>query len=197
MTMDADDAANSLQLGAGEAAGALFTADIGHLLALVVIDIRRWQIGREGKAIVEDDRLRGRRAEKLRELHAGEVFAAGSALLTGPDGRPDPYPVVVAVTDVDLVLLSSKLDLSQEAPEQEIARIARAEITGVRLLDERGEPAKALSEVEELGAPPQRYIVWIDRELEGRPQGNAFVFLSYGVAAEAERDVLRQIPSST
>jgi hypothetical protein len=177
------------------AAGALFTADLVQFLPYVLIDIRRWQLRGEGRAIVEDDRLRGRRAEKLRQLHAGEVFPAGSALLTGPDGRPDPHPVVVAVTDADLVLLSSKLDSSREAPEEEIARIPRAQITGVRLLDERGEPAPPLSEVEELDAPPQRYIVWVEREIEGRSQGNAFVFLSYGVAAEAERDVRRQIPA--
>lgn len=191
------DDPTELQIGAGEAAGALFTADFGQFLAYVVLDIRQWQIGREGKAIVDDDRLRGRRAEKLRQLQAGEVFPAGSALLTGPDGRPDPRPVVVAVTEADLVLLSSKLDSGREAPEEEIGRIPRAEIAGVRLLDERGEPATPLSEVEELDAPPQRYIVWVDREIDGRSQGNAFVFLAYGVAAEAERDVRRQIPAST
>jgi hypothetical protein len=188
---------SDLERGAGAAAGALFTADFGQFLTYVVLDIRRWQLGREGKAIVEDDRLRGRRAEKLRQLQAGEVFPAGSALLMGPDGRPDPHPAVVAVTEADLVLLSSKLDSSPEAPEEEIARIPRGELTGARLLDERGEPATALTEVEELDAPPQRYIVWVDREIEGRSQGNAFVFLSYGVAAEAESDVRRQIPAST
>jgi hypothetical protein len=187
---------SDLERGAGAAPEALFTADFGQFLAYVVLDIRRWQIGREGKAIVEDDRLRGRRAEKLRQLQAGEVFPAGSALLMGPDGRPDPHPVVVAVTEADLVLLSSNLDSSRE-PEEEIARIPRAQITGVRVLDERGEPAAPLTEVEELDAPPQRYVVWVDREIEGRSQGNAFVFPSYGVAAEAERDVRRQIPAST
>jgi len=185
----------NLGRGAGAAAGALFTADLGQFLAYVVLDVRRWQIGREGKAIAEDDRLRGRRAEKLRQLHAGEVFPAGSVLLTGPDGRPDPHPVVVAVTEADLVLLSSKLDSSREAPEEEVARIPRRELTAARLLDERGEPATPLTEVEELDAPPQRYLVWVDRELDGRSEGHAFVFLSYGVAAEAERDIRRQIPA--
>jgi hypothetical protein len=173
----------------------LFTADLVQFLPYILLDIRRWQLKAEGRAIVEDDRLRARRAEKLRQLHSGEVFSAGSALLTGPDGRPDPYPVVVAATHAELVLLSSILDLTPEAPEEEIARIPRGEITGVRLLDERGDPATPLSEVEELDAPPQRYLVWVDREIEGRSQGNAFVFLSYSVAAEAERDVRRQIPA--
>jgi hypothetical protein len=190
------DDPTELQIGAGEAAGALFTADFGQFLAYVVLDIRQWQIGRQGKAIIEDDRLRGRRAEKLRQLHAGEVFPAGSALLAGPDGRPDPRPVVVAVTEADLVLLASKLDSSPEAPDEEIARIPRGELTGARLLDERGEPATPLTDVEELDAPAQRYLVWVEREIEGRSQGNAFVFLSYGVAAEAERDLRRQIPST-
>jgi hypothetical protein len=181
--------------GARAAAGALFTADLVQFLPYVLLDIRRWQLRGEGRAIVEDDRLRGRRAEKLRQLHAGEVFPAGSALLMGPDGRPDPHPVVVAVTESNLVLLSSKLDSSPEAPEEEIARIPRGELTGARLLDERGEPAPPLSEVEELDAPAQRYLVWLDREIDGRSEGHAFVFLSYVVAAEAERDLQRQIPA--
>ena len=173
------------------AAGALFTADLVQFLPYILLDIRRWQLRAEGKAIVEDDRLRARRAEKLRQLQPGEVFPAGSVLLTGPDGRPDPRPAVVAVTEADLVLLSSDV----EAPEEEMARIPRGEITGVRLLDERGEPATAVSEVDELDAPPQRYLVWVDREIDGQSQGNAFVFLSYTVAAEAERDIRRQIPA--
>jgi hypothetical protein len=65
----------------------------------------------------------------------------------------------------------------------------------VRLLNERGEPATPLTEVEELDAPPQRYLVWLDREIDGRSQGPAFLFLSYGVAAEAERDFRRQLPA--
>jgi hypothetical protein len=109
------------------AAGALFTADLVQFLPYILLDIRRWQLRAEGKAIVEDDRLRVRRAEKLRQLQPSEVFPAGSVLLTGPDGRPDPRPAVVAVTEADLVLLSSDV----EAPEEEIARIPRGEITGV------------------------------------------------------------------
>jgi hypothetical protein len=45
--------------GARAAAGALFTADLVQFLPYVLIDIRRWQLRGEGRAIVEDDRLRG------------------------------------------------------------------------------------------------------------------------------------------
>ncbi|MGH2635164.1 MAG: hypothetical protein ACRDHU_03345 [Actinomycetota bacterium] len=34
-----------------------------------------------------------------------------------------------------------------------------------------------------------------DREREGRPGGHAFVFLAWSVAAEAERDFRRQLPT--
>ena len=62
------------------------------------------------------------------------------------------------------------------------------------MLNERGEPATPLTEVEELDTAPQRYLVWLDREIDGKPQSHAFVFLSYSVAAEAERDFRRQLP---
>jgi hypothetical protein len=177
---------------ARSAAGSLFAADLVQFLPYILLDIRRWQLKAEGMAIVEDDALRARRAEKLRQLQAREVFPAGSVLLTGPDGKPDPRPAVVAVTENDLVLLDARAEI---LPEDEIARIPRQEATGVRLLNERGESATPLTEVEELDAQPQRYLVWLDREIDGRSQGHAFVFLSYGVAAEAERDFRRQLPA--
>jgi hypothetical protein len=61
------------------------------------------------------------------------------------------------------------------------------------LLDKRGEPARALTEVQELDAPTQRYVVWVDPVIDGQARGHAFVFLSYSVAAEAERDLRRQL----
>jgi hypothetical protein len=60
------------------------------------------------------------------------------------------------------------------------------------LLDER-EPARPLTEIEELDAPPQRYAVWVDRVIDGRSRGHTFVFLSFSLAAEAERDFRRQL----
>jgi hypothetical protein len=35
----------------------------------------------------------------------------------------------------------------------------------------------------------------VDRVIDGNPRGHAFVFLSYSVAAEAERDFRRQLPA--
>ena len=169
----------------------LFVVYPGQFLPYILQDIGRWQLRADGKAIVENDTLRARRAEKLRQLQSREVFPAGFVLLAGPDGKPDPRLSIVAVTENDLVLLDARTEI---LPDEEIARIPRQELTGVRLLNERGEPATPLTEVEELDAPPQRYLVWLDREIAGRPQGHAFVFLSYSVAAESERDFRRQLP---
>lgn len=96
------------------------------------------------------------------------------------------------MTDQDLVLVDARAEL---VPEDKIARIPRREVTGVRLLDQRGEPVQPLSEVEELDAPVQTYLVYVDRVVDGHASGHAFVFLSYSVAAEAERDFRRQIPA--
>lgn len=119
---------------ARSAAGTLFAADPVHFLPYILQDIRRWQLESEGKAIVEDDALKARRAEKLRQLQSREVFPAGSVLPTGPDGKPDPRLSVVAVTENDLVLLDARAEIE---PEVEIARIPRPELIGVRLLNER------------------------------------------------------------
>jgi hypothetical protein len=170
----------------------LFVAYPGQFLPYILQDIGRWQLRADGKAIAEDDTLRARRAEKLRHLQAREVFPAGSVLLTGAEGKPDPRLAVVAVTENDLVLLDARAEI---LPDEEIARIPLPEVTGVRLLNERGDPATPLTEVEELDAAPQRYLLWLDREIDGRSQSHAFVFLSYNVAAEAERDFRRQLPA--
>ncbi len=103
--------------------------------------------------IAESEELRRLRDEKLRLLDGCEVFSAGAALLTERDGRPDPRPAIVVVTDADLVLL----DADPLAPEEEIARIPRAQVTGIRLLDENGEKVtQPPSEVEELDVSDRR-----------------------------------------
>lgn len=167
-----------------------FAAHPVQFLPYILQDIRRWQLKAEGKAIIEDDALRARRAEKLRQLQSREVFPAGAVLTIDSDGKPVPRPVEVVVTETELVLVSSH----PQTPDEEVGRLSMREVTGVRLLDERGEPARALTEVEELDAPTQRYVVWVERAIDGDPRGHAFVFLSYSVAAEAERDFRRQLP---
>jgi hypothetical protein len=185
--VDADD----LVSGASQAARFFFVAERPTILAYVLMDLDRAQLRTEGRALAQTEELRMRRAEMLRRLDAREVFPAGAVLLIGPDGKPVPRPVEVVVTETELVLLSSH----PEMPDDEVGRLPRREVTGIRLLDERGEPAGALTEVEELDAPTQRYVVWVERVIDGRPRGHAFVFLSYSVAAEAERDFRRQLPA--
>jgi hypothetical protein len=165
-------------------------ADAIGLMLAVLQDVDRADLRDEGARIAANEELRRLRDEKLLRLDGREVFAAGAALLTAPNGRPDPRPAVVVVTDPELVIL----DAHPQAPEEEIERIPRAEVTGVRLLDEYGEPvASPPSEVEELDARDRRYVVWLDREVEGRRGGHAFAFLAWSVAAEAERDFRRNL----
>ena len=185
------DAAPRLAESAGEVAHGFFAAEVPTFLAYVLMDIDRAQLRSEGAAIVASEELRMRRDEKLRQLGAREVFPAGAVLMMSSDGKPVPRPVEVVVTETELVLVSSL----PQTPDEEVGRLLTSEVTGVRLLDERGELARALTEVEELDAPTQRYVVWVDRVIEGNPRGHAFVFLSYSVAAEAERDFRRQLPA--
>ena len=167
-----------------------FAADRIQFVFYVLQDIDRAELRAEGRRIAESDELRRLRDEKLLVLDGREVFQAGAALLTGPDGRPDPRPAVVVVTETELVLL----DADPQAPEEEITRIPRPEVTGVRLLDEHGEPVAAPpSELEELDVKDRRYVVWVDREVEGRKGGHAFAFLAWSVAAEAQRDFERNL----
>lgn len=186
--MGADDLISSGK----DAARELFFANQLQLDAYFEMDRDLGHLRIEAGEIADSDELRMRRAEKLQRLAAREVFAAGAALMAGPEDKPFPRPVVVAVTDDDLVLLDARVEV---VPEDEIGRIPRREITGVRLLDQRGEPVQPLSEVEELDANVQPYLVYVDREIEGQASGHVFVFLSYSVAAEAERDFRRQLPA--
>jgi len=185
------DAAPLLAESAGEVAHGFFAAEVPTFLAYVLMDIDRAQLRSEGAAIVAGEELRERRDEKLRQLGAREVFPAGAVLMMSSDGKPVPRPVEVVVTETELVLVSSL----PQTPDEEVGRLLTSEVTSVRLLDERGEPARALTEMEELDAPTQRYVVWVDRVIDGNPRGHAFVFLSYRVAAEAERDFRRQLPA--
>jgi hypothetical protein len=171
-------------------AGWLTPAFLGMGLA-VLQDIHRADIEDERAKIVAREELRRIRDEALLRLDGREVFAAGAALITGPDGRPEPRQALVVVTEPELVVLSA----APRTPEDEIERIPRGEVTGVRLLDEHGEPVTTPpSEVEEMDMVGRRFLVWLDREIEGRKGGHAFAFLAWSVAAEAERDFRRNLP---
>jgi hypothetical protein len=171
-------------------AGWLTPAFLGMGLA-VLQDIHRADIEDERAKIVAREELRRIRDEALLRLDGREVFAAGAALITGPDGRPEPRQALVVVTEPELVVLSA----APRTPEDEIERIPRGEVTGVRLLDEHGEPVTTPpSEVEEMDMVGRRFLVWLDREIEGRKGGHAFAFLAWSVAAEAVRDFRRNLP---
>jgi hypothetical protein len=170
-------------------AGLLLLTGVANFYAYMFQDIMRARVAAEGRAIAAVAELRTRRAETLSRLGAGEVFPAGSVVLKGADDRPEPRAAIVVVTKDELVLL----DASPEAPADEFGRIPRSEMTGVRLLDETGAPATPMSEVEELDAPRRPYVVWVDRTADEGERGHAFVFPSYTVAAEAERDFRRQL----
>jgi hypothetical protein len=182
-----------IEFFAERALSGFFYADQIQLVFYVLQDVKRAELRAEGRRLEENEELRRLRDEKLRLLGAREVFPVGSALLTGPDGKPDPRPAIVVVTDAEFVVL----DADPQAPEEEIARIPRREVTGARLLDEHGEPVTtAPNEVEEVDARGERrYVVWLDRDVQGRAGGHAFVFLAWSVAAEAERDFRRQLPA--
>ena len=158
-------------------------------------DVHRADLRREGATFVVREEQQRLRNDKLAELGALEVFHAGAALVTGADGRPDPRPVVGVVTADEIVLLDADV---QGAPEGEVGRIPRREITGIRLLDEHGEAVDPteVDEVAEMNAPrDRRYVVWVDRKSGDRFGAHAFVFRALSVAAEAQRDLERAIPA--
>jgi hypothetical protein len=99
------------------------------------------------------------------------------------------------VTPDDLVLLEADVAIE---PEEIIERIPLAAITGVRPLDEFGDPVAAnVDPVIELDAPLRRYVVWLDRRrTDGSTGSNAFVFLAGSVAMEAMRHVERLLTSA-
>ncbi|HEX6331556.1 MAG TPA: hypothetical protein VF129_09770 [Actinomycetota bacterium] len=69
-------------------------------------------------------------------------------------------------------------------------------MTGVRLVDEEGEPVlRPPTELEELDGPERRYLVWVDRQMGEEEAAHAFAFLSWGPAAEAERQFRGQLPA--
>lgn len=160
----------------------------------MLLDVDRTRLRPDRLAVDESEEVRRTRDDTLRRLQAREVFPAGSLLLTGPDGRADSRHVEVAATDAEFVVLAA----DPRHAGQELLRIPRAEVTGVRLLDEQGWHIQwPPTEVEELDLRDRKYIVWVDHEVGGRTGGHAFAFLAWSVAAEAERDFRRQLPPGT
>jgi len=110
-------------------------------------------------------------------------------LLKDPDDYLETRRVEVAVTPTDFVLFEG---------EYEISRIPRSEVTGLRLLDEHGEPVShPPTEVEEMDQRDRQYVVWLDRNATGGPGGHVFVFHAWSVAEEARRDFKRNLGGAT
>ena len=101
---------------------------------------------------------------------------------------------VVAVTENDLVVLNADV---QRDPDGEIGWIGKADVTGVRMLDEAGNPIAMTRsrDVLELDEPEHSYVVAIDRRARESTMADAFVFRSLSVADEARRDFERNLPT--
>ena len=120
------------------------------------------------------EEARDLRNGKLREIGSLEVFPAGIAVLPETESGPTLLEVVVAVTDDDFVLLDA--DVKRE-PDREFGRIGRAEVAGLRMVDEQGQPVAMLQsrDILELDEPAsRRYVVSVDRRAGDRIASHAF-----------------------
>ena len=173
----------------GRIVGGLLLADTFQFVLHILEDIDRENLATEGANIAERELATTRRDQTLRRLNAGEFFPAGHVLLQGPDGHPEPRRVEVAVTKTDFVLFDGK---------NEVTRIPRSEVTGLRLLDDHGERVShPPTEVEEMDQPDRQYVVWLDRQAKGGSGGHVFVFHAWSVADEARRDFERNLRGAT
>jgi hypothetical protein len=149
----------------------------------------------EGHAMSATEEARDLRNRKLREIGSLEVFPAGIAVIAETEAGPSLREVVVAVTDDDFVILDA--DVKRE-PDGEFGRIGRAEVAGLRMVDEQGQPVAMLQSRDtlELDEPAsRRYVVSVDRRAGDGIASHAFVFRSLSVADEARRDFERNIAS--
>lgn len=146
--------------------------------------------------MVRIEEANGARIRKLTSIGSGEVFAAGFVIMQAPGGTYRiRYDVIVAVTKDDFVVLNADV---QRDPDGEIGRISRADVTGVRMLDEAGNPIAMTQarDVLELDEPEHSYVVALDRRIEGGTEAHAFVFRSLSVADEARRDFERNLATT-
>jgi hypothetical protein len=150
-------------------------------------------LGASGPAIAASEEARNLRGRKLSQIGSLEVFLAGIAVLPETEAGPTLSQVVVAVTNDDFVLLDADVERD---PDGEFGRIGRAEVAGLRMVDEQGQPVAMLQsrDVLELDEPAsRRYVVSVDRRAGDGIASHAFVFRSLSVADEARRDFARNI----
>lgn len=136
------------------------------------------------------------RIRKLTSIGSGEVFPAGFVIMHAPGATHRVrYDVVVAVTKEDFVVLNADV---RRDPGGEIGRIRRAEIIGVRMLDEAGRTIAMTKsrDVLELDEPEHSYVVAVDQGVGDGSQAHAFVFRSLSVADEARREFERNLATA-
>lgn len=181
--------------------GGLLFADIAQLGLYGLQDLHRYELGLERASIADEEEAARLRNETLARLGTRELFAAGIVLVQDAEGRAEPRRVEVAVTDSELILLDAEEHRPAErivAPYREdeavVAHIPRNEVTGVRLLDDQGEPVlNPPTELQELDQLDRRYVVWVDRTATEGAGGHIFVFRAWSVADEAKRDFERSM----
>jgi hypothetical protein len=136
------------------------------------------------------------RNRKLASIGTREVFPAGIVILQDERGHRTKRNVIVAVTSDDLVVLNAEV---RRDPEGEIGRIRKADVVGVRMVDEAGNRIAMTQsrDVLELDEPERSYIVAVDRREGDATVSQAFVFRSLSVADEARRDFERNLAKSS
>lgn len=163
-----------------ENAGRLFlSADVIELAAYAVVDAvairapERWDQEAEDAAFD----ARQRRSRKLEELRSERVIPVGLALLERA-GEPSARAAVAVVTPEDLVVLDAN---AVSDPATELARIPRASVVRLRIVDGSGrEIAAGSSDAMELDPEPCALVV----DLDGGGSA-AFGFRSTSVAHDA------------
>jgi hypothetical protein len=150
----------------------------------------------EQRKMVRIEEAEDARNRKLASIGSGEVFPAGIVILQDERGHRTKHNVVVAVTKDDLVVLNAEV---RRDPEGEIGRIRRADVIGVRMVDEAGNPIAMTQsrDVLELDEPERSYIVTVDRREGDATVSQAFVFRSLSVADEARRDFERNLAKTS
>jgi hypothetical protein len=126
-----------------------------------------------------------RRSHKLAEIGSRRLVPMGLAAVSDGAGGSALRASLLAVTADDLVLLDANVTGD---PDGELARIPRSDITGVRIVDEQGDPLAAAppSVSEELDQPPDRRFALV---LDSKGGYSLFAFRSLARAIEA-RDAI-------
>lgn len=163
----------------------LVWTDVVQFVGLVLIDLlskqERWDIEAD-EATFE---AKQRRGEKLVEIGSERLIPIGLAAVSDGAGGSTLRASLLAVTTDDLVLLDANVT---GGPDRELARIPRSDITGVRIVDEHGDPVDAAppSVSDEIAQPSDRRYALV---LDSSNGFSLFAFRSLSRAIEA-RDVI-------